>query len=373
MKRLLPRTPASRAGLALVAVVIGLNLMIVVIDALAPTPGGQPSSSFATAERGLAAWADLLRRERRQVRALRRDPSKGGLPASGTIVVLDAPGLPREDLRALERFAERGGHLVVGGRDGDELATFFLDDAPRWSRGGGRDPRTLVPVAETRGVANVRTAGEGQWDQAGEGLPVLGSGEGDALLVVARTGRGRVSMLADASPLQNRLLGKADNAALALALAGSGPVAFLETPHGYGEARGLAALPRNAKWALGLLVAAALLFMAARGRRMGPPEIVERPLAPPRVAYVESLGALLARKPDAAALGERVRRAALARLRVDPDDAEGVAERGRAAGLDEAEVAVLAAPATDPDAAILAGRALAKLEARAAGPTGRIA
>ena len=35
-------------------------------------------------------------------------------------------------------------------------------------------------------------------------------------------GRGRALLLADAAPLQNRLLGRADNAALGLALAGAG-------------------------------------------------------------------------------------------------------------------------------------------------------
>ena len=45
-------------------------------------------------------------------------------------------------------------------------------------------------------------------------------------------------LLADTSPLQNRLLGKADNAALALALAATGPSTFVETVHGYGPHAG---------------------------------------------------------------------------------------------------------------------------------------
>lgn len=370
----MPKSPAGRAGLGLVLVLLGLNLFIVAIDAFAPTPGGRPSSSFATAERGLAGWADLLRREGRDVRALRRDPHDGGLPPAGTVVVLDAPGLPTEDLRALRRFVEGGGHLVTGGRRGDRLADELLDDnAPDWQRGGGKRPRVLVPVAQTIGAATLRTAGEGQWVESASALPVVASDPDDALLLVTRAGRGRLSLLADSSPLQNRLLGEADNAAFALALAGDGTVAFLETPHGYSEARGLAALPRNVKWALGLMLAAALLLMVARGRRMGPPETLERPLAPPRAAYVESLGALLARKPDAAALGASVRSAALERLRVRGVDETAIAEAARAAGLDEAETAALAVAVQDADAALAAGRALAKLEARAAGPTGRIA
>ena len=368
----MPATPGGRVGLALVAVVTGLNLIVVVLDALAPTPGGRPSSSLATAPRGLAAWAELARDAGRDVRALRRDPSRGGLPADGTVVVLDAPGLPEDDLDALRAFAEGGGHVVAGGRRGDLLAQGVLgSDAPTWGRGGNRGPRTLLPVARSRGVAEVRTAGEGAWKDAGSALPVIGSRD-DSLLLVARAGRGRVSLLADSSPLQNRLLGEADNAALALALAPrDGPLAFLETPHGYGEARGLRALPGEAQWALLLLAAAALLFMAARGRRMGPPETLERPLPPPRAAYVESLANVLSRKPDMLAMGERARLAALDRLRAADGDAAVAA--ALAAGVPQEEAQALAHRVQDPAAALAAGRALARLEQRAAVPTGRIA
>src|SRR5436853_88166 len=56
---------------------------------------------------------------------------------------------------------------------------------------------------------------------------------------------GVVYLLPDASPLQNRLLGTADNAAFGLALAGPStrPVEFLESYHGYGQSAGLSALP----------------------------------------------------------------------------------------------------------------------------------
>ena len=358
MKRLLPKSAGGRAALTLLAILAGLNLVVVVIDALAPTPGGRPSSSLATAPRGLAAWAELARGAGRQVRALRRDPSEGGLPARGTVVVLDAPGLPAEDLDALREFAEKGGHVVAGGRSGDLLAGGLLENgrSPDWNRRGGNRHRALVPVAQTRSVSEVRTAGEGAWGDAGSALPVLG-GRDDSLLLVARTGRGRVSLLADSSPLQNRLLGEADNAALALALAGrDGPLSFLETPHGYGEARGLRALPGEVQVALVLLIAAALLFMAARGRRMGPPETLERPLPPPRSVYVDSLSNVLSRKPDMVALGERARLAALDRLRPGDPMADELAE-----------------PVQDAEGALAAGRALARLEERAAAPTGRIA
>jgi hypothetical protein len=116
------------------------------------------------------------------------------------------------------------------------------------------------------------------------------------VVALAGAGRGRVVMVADPSPLQNRLLARADNAALALALSGQGPLTFVESVHGYGAATGLAALPADAGWALILLAAAALALMAARGRRFGPPEAARRELAPPRAAYVDALATTLARR-----------------------------------------------------------------------------
>src|SRR5207249_7350779 len=102
-------------------------------------------------------------------------------------------------------------------------------------------------------------------------------------------GRGRVALLADASPLQNRFLGEADDAALGLALAGprKRPVAFVESVHGYGRASGVRAIPTSWRWALGGLVLAALVLIWARGRRLGPAERTTRDLPPPRRDYVD--------------------------------------------------------------------------------------
>src|SRR5207237_9769608 len=103
-----------------------------------------------------------------------------------------------------------------------------------------------------------------------------------SLLLVARAGRGRVALLADASPLQNRLLARADDAELGLALAGGRPVAFVESVHGYGRATGVAAIPHSWLVAFAGLGLAALLLIWARGRRPGPPEDEGRQLPPAR-------------------------------------------------------------------------------------------
>ena len=77
MSRLpLPESRAARAGLAVLAVLVAVNVLGALVDALAPSPGGPPSSSFATKPHGLAAWAELARRNGIPVRALRDAPSR---------------------------------------------------------------------------------------------------------------------------------------------------------------------------------------------------------------------------------------------------------------------------------------------------------
>jgi hypothetical protein len=358
-RRLVPRSTEGRAAFGIVAVVVALVAITVVVDALVPSPGGPRSSSFATAPDGFAAWADLARRSGREVRTLRERWSDDTLPAEGTVVVLDPDDFTRGQARALRRFAEGGGRVVAGGMDPgpwiDELARGL-----EWERGGEEDARVLVPAPETGAASALRTGAEGRWERAGEALPL-----DDGPIVLVRTaGEGRIALVADPSPLQNRLLDDADNAALALALAGPGPVTFVESVHGYGTATGLAALPARFRWGLILLGLAGLLLIAARWPRLGPPEPPEEPLFPPRRAYVDALAATLARSRDRASAVESVRSAArerLARRAALPRDADAAAwaDAARAAGLPDDEARALMDDTGDDG--IAAGRALARL------------
>ncbi len=294
----LPRSRAARAGLAVLALLAALNVAGAVIDGLAPSPSGPASSSFATRPKGLAAWAELAERQGLKVRALREAPSAETLSGGGTVAVMDAGELTRAEARALRAFAERGGRVIAGGRPGEWTRTLLsTDEPPDWENDGPESAKALAAAPESEGVRRVTTAGEGSWPGPGRAQRVLAGGEG-TLLLVSEAGRGRIALLADSSPLQNRLLGEADNAAFALALSGRGPLTFVESVHGYGPARGLAALPARFGWALIGLVLAALVFMAARGRRLGPPEPERRDLPPPRRAYVDALAATMARGKD---------------------------------------------------------------------------
>lgn len=288
-------------------VIVAVNATIALVGYVAPGPSGKPSSSLATAPGGFAAWAELARRNGVRVVALRRSLHEATLPEGATVVALDAPRMSRRDAAALRAFAQDGGRVLAGGRRPERWLD-VLDPDVRWNSVADVTARRTAVIPETDGVETVQTAGTGGWTGR-EGALTAGD---DALLVSRRVGSGRINLLADASPLQNRRLDEADNAALALALAGPGPLIFAESVHGYGESTGLAALPDSAKGALVLLLVAAGLMMLARGRRFGPVEPEARELAPPRVAYVDALGAKLARTKDHDAAMAPVREALVA-------------------------------------------------------------
>src|SRR4029079_8510069 len=80
---------------------------------------------------------------------------------------------------------------------------------------------------------------------------------------------------------------------------------------GYGESSGVAAIPGRWKTLLLLGIAAALVLMVPRGRRLGPAEPARRELAAPRRDDVAALVSLIGRARDgpavAAALEQRAR------------------------------------------------------------------
>ena len=351
---------------AIIGVFVVLNVLTALVDRYTGDPGGPTSSSYATAPTGLAAYADLLARQGHPISQLRDDLAKARLDPKSTLVLLDPRSVDVTAARALRSFVEAGGRLVAGGAENPFWLSELLEAPPTWSPRGPRIATVVAPVAELVGVSQVRAVGEGSWEAAGEALPVLGGSSG-TLAVVAELGRGRMALLADASPLQNRLLAGADDAAFGLALAGppGRPVVFDESVHGYGRASGLGAIPASWGWALGGLVLAALVLMWARGRRLGPPERASRELPPPRRVYVDSLAAVLDRArsraqavaPVQAAVRERIARAAS----LPVADAATVRRVGSELGLDEEELrAVLGSPATEAEV-VAAGRALARL------------
>ena len=331
-------------------------------------PEGKPSSSYATAPEGTAAFAELLARRGHPVVPLRGELTEESLPEDGVLVVLDPETISGEEVSELVTWTAGGGNLVIGGRPqlwADDLSP---EGELEWSPAGVVDAEPLAEVPEMSGITTIGGEGFGSWEDTAAALPVAGLRTGTRTLVaVATIGSGRAVLLADPSLLHNRHLAREDNAAFALNLAGTPgtPVYFAEGVHGYGNETGLMAIPFRWKLVLIGLALASIVWMIAVGRRLGPPEPEARDLPPPRRAYVEALATTLARTkradevvaPVSAAVRSRIAR--LAGLDGESDVAalEGA---GRALGLTDQEIAAVTDRVSDP---IATGRALAKLGA----------
>jgi hypothetical protein len=335
-----------RIVLAVVALLVVVNLALRFLGTLTGgTPGGPRSSSYATSARGDAAYAELLGRAGHPVDQVRRLPHEAQPSAAATVFLLDPPSVKTADLAALRGFVQDGGRLVAAGL------------SPVAMRGLGLPVPRRVPGPRRQRVQGlaIETDGAATWRPQG-------------FLFTGRVGRGTAYVLADSSPLQNRLLGTADNAAFGLALAGprERPVEFLESYHGYGTGSGLSALPLSWKLLLGGLGLAALVYMVAKGRRFGPPEEEGRSLAPPRRDYVDSLAAVVARSKRRDAAVAPVRRdacdALLRRASMPPSAADAaIRAAARRLGLpDDDTEALLREPRTDDDVVAL-GRAAARI------------
>ena len=361
--------PWARWVGGIVIAVIAVNLLLSFLRGIYGGPEGRPSSSYATAPNGIAALAEFLAVKGHPVVPL-RGSLIGQLPDSGVLVVLDPENITGEEVIGLREWVSAGGNLVIGGRP-RLWAADLLDSEPRWAPAGVLSAHPLADVPETSVIQNVGGDGLGAWKDSGSALPILGLQDLPArtLASVATIGSGRVVLLADTSILHNSYLPKNDNAAFALNLAGpeGTPVYFAEGVHGYGNETGLAAIPFRWKFALVGLALAAIVWMVAVGRRLGPPEPEGRDLPPPRRAYVDALTTTLARTRRADEVVAPVRAAARSKIArrsgMEPDaDARALEGAARALGLTDQEIAaVFGRSETD---SIAAGRALAKLGGR---------
>lgn len=365
--------PWARAVLGAAAFVLGLNVFLggVRLATGGSAPGGPTSSSWATGADGLAAFAELLVRRGHAVDRLRVSLDRAQLDPSATLVLADPRGITAVEEQAVARFLAAGGRLLAAGPAAERLVAALTEGSIEWTGAELPSARALAPVPETAGVNTVDAGGRGAWVEPGGALPILGA-DGGVLAVVAGVGPGRLVALADASPLQNRLLARADNAAFGLAAAGGGdrPVLFSESHHGYGRGTGLDAIPSRWQWAVALGLVAAVLWMWSRGRRLGPPDEVDRVEPPARRAYVEALAAALVRtrQPDVAIapLQERVRRRLAERTGLPPGVSDEVLRHAatQQLGLASGEVDAVLRPCRTEADVIAVGRVVAALAQR---------
>jgi Domain of unknown function (DUF4350) len=305
-----PRPSWQPWAAAAVAVVLAFFAFGLIADAFAPAPEGPAGSSYATSPAGAAAWAELLTRSGHPVIQLRRPLDSATLPPGATVIVLGADSLSAAAGHNLDRFVRAGGRLVIGGGNPPATLPALLPRAPGWTDSGSVFVRRVASLPAVAGVDTVRTAADGAWTSV-TGTVALSGARGPALLAV-NVGRGQIDLLADATPVENALLASADNAQLALNLAGprGTPVIFAEALHGYDEATGLAAIPTRWWVAFGVLCVAWAAWALARGRRIGPPEEPVADPIPPRSAYVDALARVIVRGRDRGAQADLIAAAA---------------------------------------------------------------
>ena len=360
--------PGARFLVGAIVLVLALNLLTAGVTVVTggSDPGGPTSSSYATAGDGLAAYAELLARHGHPVERIRTSLDRAGLDPAATLVLADPGDVSEAEGQAIAAFVAAGGRLVAAGRDVEPVLAGLPGGGPEWVDASVGTGRPLVPAPEVAGVGDVESVGGGAWDDPGGTLPLLGGGD-RLLATVATVGGGRVVALADASPLQNRLLARADNAAFGLAIAGAGrPVAFAEAQHGYGRSTGLGAIPARWRWALAGGFLAAVVWMWSKGRRLGPADEIAPTTAPARRAYVDAMAGALARTRQrdvlAAPLQARARRRLAARAGLGPDATEDDLRRAaRDLALPPDEVDALFRPCSSDDDVLAVGRALAQL------------
>ena len=353
------------AAAIVASVLIVLNLLARTLDESVGgnQPRGQPGSSYATTGQGLAAFQTLLAEYGHPVRHQRGLLSEGELTPDETLVVLEPQLVTDEDTAAMLRFVTDGGRLVVGGQSPTYLRG-LRDAPPTWRPIGPPRYDRIDPALGDARV--VETAGAGSWRNTGGRRDLVTAGD-DVLVTEESVGRGSIVYVADPSFVENALLDRADNAAVAVGLAGpeGRRVVFAEGVHGYERRGGLGAIPVRWQAAFLAIGLAALAFVWSRARRLGPPDRQARELPPPRALYVDALAHTLQRTRDRQVATEPLRLATRERIAAraglphgaSDDDVDGAAH---SLGLNDAERAALVA-VPDDDAALALGRASARV------------
>ena len=216
------------------------------------------------------------------------------------------------ETEALATFVLRGGRLLGGGsRSGAWIGRL-------WNGDEASDDETATVRRGAAGV--VTTIGDPLPARTltTSGIPVVWQGLGGRFntVVVDREFRvvlarqGSFDALADPSILSNATLADTDNAVFALELLGSDRrVVFAEAGHGFRSdgGAGLSAIPSNVRTLLLGFVLAVVVWMFAVGRRVGGPDLPDRPLPPGRYEHVAAVASLLdraAKKNRSAASGD---------------------------------------------------------------------
>ena len=207
------------------------------------SPGGPDSSSFSPGPTGLSAFSELLTRSGDHVSQLTSPLGSSAFPAGSTVVVAAPTSWQTSDSTTLERILESGGTVVVAGQPPSGLLSVLSPvSSPQWSADELTHAATVGSGPLVFGVSEVDSTGPGAWSTAQGTTPLLASTGtfGDHYLALSdRVGAGTLVLLSSPAPLQNRLIGEADDAAFSIDIASrsvtSRSVVFDEYDHGYGR------------------------------------------------------------------------------------------------------------------------------------------
>jgi hypothetical protein len=260
----------------------------------------------------------------------------------------------------LVSWARGGGTLVVADPNSETAAAAGVEAIGRVGH-YAFGPATLSPGCVTPEVAGVHTlAVDGADSVLGSDPGGVGCfpAAGGSFEVTTPLGSGRAVVFGGLSPLTNALLAKADNAAFALGVFGSGgPVVFGPAlpPGGTGPKGLLGSLPSGARLVLVQILVAMVVFAFVRGRRFGKPTPENIPSPVPSGELVHAVARLYrsarARASASDALRRGTRRRLRSRLGLGPEPpATGRGGLPGAGGRDEALSSTVAQLAgTHPD------------------------
>jgi hypothetical protein len=390
---------------ALGVVVAGL-LVAGAVWAVGQVGGGSPADTTidrSTDPDGVAAMVLLVESFGARVERAGTDRLEPGAgEAVDAVLVLPGVVVAGPDRQRLDEWVAGGGRLVEVDRAGGERVDPF-GFGPTPLAGLGCPLLGLEDVALLEVDADDVVASPDVTETACFEAPQAGAPPGMGFLVVEDVGAGTVVRLGGISPLTNALLDRADNSVLATSLFAPVPgsrLVLLEgaaglprsgggTSSGQGGVGGGTGgdtpeselpgddgedpaagddppgledhVPEGIRWGLVQLLVAFLVYVAWRGRRVGPPVEEPAPVEVDGSQLVAAVGTLLARtrSTDRAAqlLRADVARLLAARLGLPPATDPLVLCEAAAArmGLDEARCRmVLAGPAPDDGEGLVA-------------------
>jgi hypothetical protein len=327
-----------------------------------PESQDRPSSTFSTGRFGTKAFAELLRAQGYEVVQVRVPLADRPPDPASTVVLIDGR-IDDADEAALASFLVAGGRLVLADSGFPHDVDPVLGRTPSGSVGEHHPVFLDLPAAASVDLPPP----VGAYASGTDLLPLMASEVG-ILAGAKAVGDGMVVMLADARLVENEFLGRANNAAVAVGLVGDAarPVLILEYPHGFTRAEGLGAIPARWRWAFALAALAGLVWMLGRARPLGPPDQEHRQLPPPRVDYVNSMAAGLARTGDLVGALQPLRTRLEHELQAmapggSLDDATALESAVTRLGVDPGDVRRARRNSSAPEDGIAVGRVLAAL------------